>query len=103
MQTSERYIYVLQPQLSLIKNLTMLEIIPVQLYLFFIFLNSSYLFELYLGLEKLKFHIYTAVGEDVCGRKGFVLIVTINKLVVRLVKIGEKIYSEKITIRNQEN
>lgn len=47
MQTSERYIYVLQPQLSLIKNLTMLEIIPVQLYLFFIFLNSSYLFELY--------------------------------------------------------
>lgn len=47
MQTSERYIYVLQPQLSLIKKLTMLEIIPVQLYLFFIFLNSSYLFELY--------------------------------------------------------
>lgn len=47
MQTSERYIYVLQPQLSLIKKLAMLEIIPVQLYLFFIFLNSSYLFELY--------------------------------------------------------
>lgn len=47
MQTSERYIYVLQPQLSLIKNLTMLEIIPVQLYLFFIFLNSSYLLEFY--------------------------------------------------------
>lgn len=48
MQTSERYIYVLQPQLSLIKKLTMLEIIPVQLYLFFfIFLNSSYLLEFY--------------------------------------------------------
>lgn len=47
MQTSERYIYVLQPQLSLIKKLAMLEIIPVQLYLFFIFLNSSYLLELY--------------------------------------------------------
>lgn len=47
MQTSERYIYVLQQQLSLIKKLTMLEIIPVQLYLFFIFLNSSYLLELY--------------------------------------------------------
>lgn len=47
MQTSERYIYVLQPQLSLIKKLTVLEIIPVQLYLFFIFLNSSYLLELY--------------------------------------------------------
>lgn len=92
MQTSERYIYVLQPQLSLIKKLTMLEIIPVQLYLFFIFLNSSYLFELYQIVVKLKFHIYTAVGVYVCGRKGFVLIVTINKLVVGLVKIGEKIY-----------
>lgn len=34
--------------------------------------------------------MYTAVGVYVCGRKGFVLIVTINKLVVSLVKIGEK-------------